>query len=361
MNTKISSIQALRGLAAVAVVGFHSIGVARRFDDYVDHPLINLLEKGWIGLDVFFVLSGYLIAKITFDFVGWGDALAYLKLRIVRIVPAYWTLTCMMIAIIAIYPRQSEAMDLSLLWVLSSLFFFPYFEYGKKSPILFIGWTLNYEMLFYFVVFFGIVFRSKWLALAAISALGVTGVFFVGSNEYWKFISNPIMLEFVIGFMLFQGGRWLRIGATPTFIGGMLGGGGLIILLHASEMINESNRAILGIPIALIIFALINPSSAGLSLANDGLRRLTASVRSMMLIGDSSYSIYLIQAFSLPFCYRALDAAHLAWLGSWLICLLVIVITVFCGLIFFLLVERPMLRFLRGRIGVCRGAGKSSA
>src|SRR5882672_247790 len=124
----LDSVQALRALAALCVVVYH----------------VDFVGRGAFGVDIFFVISGFIICHVTAK-----DHDGFLRKRLIRIVPLYWAGTLCLYCLGLVAPRllQSEP---TLSGLVNSLLFIPYAkEGGRVYPILFLGWTLNYEMFFY--------------------------------------------------------------------------------------------------------------------------------------------------------------------------------------------------------------------
>ncbi|NWG93561.1 MAG: acyltransferase [Parvularculaceae bacterium] len=134
---QILSIQYLRAIAAVLVVALHSTIVIRR--DYA--PEFPMFTTGEFGVDIFFVISGFIMWTIAAEKPT--TPAAFLERRIIRIVPLYWAVTI---------PTAFISTDAGLTFVLPdpwslarSFLFIP--EWNEKlamaAPIVFVGWTLN--------------------------------------------------------------------------------------------------------------------------------------------------------------------------------------------------------------------------
>ena len=140
------SVQALRALAAWFVVGHHFVQLFFNFE--VDAPLAYLFaDKGGIGVDVFFVISGLVIFLATADkpLTPWR----FMLMRVARIAPAYWFYTLLMALLVAAVPSFIPEVQLEAGHILLSMLFVPAQNpagYGVY-PLLDVGWTLNFEML----------------------------------------------------------------------------------------------------------------------------------------------------------------------------------------------------------------------
>lgn len=141
-NTEhVVAIDALRCIAIITVVMYH-------FSWFV-HPLeTTFLRKGYIGVDLFFLVSGFL-ASFTTQKISAGKyaSIKYMTMRVIRIVPAYFiiTLSYLITYIIVSLPLPSWGT------IIKSFLFLPVGSsqgpaYGQ--PVVDVGWTLNYEFFF---------------------------------------------------------------------------------------------------------------------------------------------------------------------------------------------------------------------
>src|SRR5690606_35540078 len=131
-------IQYLRAFAALAVVVFHA---AERTGMH--------FAIGAAGVDVFFVVSGFIMMAISDH--RQTSPFIFLKNRLLRIAPNYWIVTGIMIigAVAGLFPN----MKLDFFHIMGSFFFFPVASPNAEQfwPVLVQGWTLNYEAFFYAV------------------------------------------------------------------------------------------------------------------------------------------------------------------------------------------------------------------
>jgi len=147
----LTSIQALRGFAVMLVVLFHiQHYVAGRLQ------LPNLLPRfdiGVAGVDVFFVISGFIMVYASERlFAQPGGVRVFCLRRIVRIVPMYWAATTVLLVyVLARYADFGAVLGgAGRDYVIASYLFYPYVRPdGWGAPFLGVGWTLNYEMFFY--------------------------------------------------------------------------------------------------------------------------------------------------------------------------------------------------------------------
>lgn len=199
---KLLTLQFLRGIAAVVVVAYHTHGliIKRASELGAEHTFWlaenQFLKIGAIGVDVFFVLSGFIIFYTSRHS---SDMWLYVKKRVVRIYPI-WFVAIFFMSIIAILPGTSAVFE----WkhVLYSLLLIPHYTDGSLTPFLKVGWTLNYEILFYSL--FGICLiltKNKRLELITgiIVFLWVISTIINSNLALFSLLQNPILFEFVIG------------------------------------------------------------------------------------------------------------------------------------------------------------------
>src|SRR3954469_22669081 len=123
----IIAIQILRAVAALGVVLVHA-GVNSSYWGKIELPWA---QQGNAGVDLFFVISGFIMVFISWDkFACRGASLTFFIGRIVRIGPLYWLITTIFV-LFGTYP---------LLKIIGSYLFF----WTGEGPIIYLGWTLNY-------------------------------------------------------------------------------------------------------------------------------------------------------------------------------------------------------------------------
>ncbi len=316
-------IQYLRAAAAIAVVLFHAA------EKTGGHFAI-----GAAGVDVFFVISGFIMWVITARRPV--APLQFLSDRIVRIVPVYWLATMVMVAgaLAGLFPN----LQLSVAHVAASLLFVPMHSpsSGEIWPVLVQGWTLNFEMFFYGVFALALLLpRSRQLAAVALAlaALAVAGAYLQSDNALLLTYTRPIILEFAVGMVL--GHLWLA-GRVPG------AAAGLVLVLAAL-----AGFAAIGIFRLPFDEWTCGPLAAALVL---GVLALEAGgrVRRFALptaLGDASYSIYLWHTFAISVVAKVGERLHIApsaTLFAAAIC------GIAAGLVAYRLIERPLLSFRRG-------------
>lgn len=316
-------IQALRAAAALAVLLHHAL-----------ERLGIRFAVGAAGVDVFFVISGFIILHSLA--ARPMPAGAFLWNRAARIVPLYWAVTLLLVLLAG---RVMPGVQPDVWRVLASLLFIPHRNPdGAVLPLLVPGWTLNFEVFFYILA------AAAWTLPRAWRLPGFFGVLFalVACGVVWR-PENPLLATWTSGLLLqFAGGgalalAWARGTVPGRAVGAALVAAGLAAYaaLEWSGWYDEAWRPLAwGLPaLAIVLGALaLEPRQARAWLAVP--RRL----------GDASYSIYLLHPLIVAAMFR-LVAPH----SASLFVLSAIIAACVVGLASFHLFERPMGSWLRGK------------
>jgi exopolysaccharide production protein ExoZ len=321
------SIQYLRAAAALAVAAYHALQWCE-----------GGFDVGRAGVDVFFVISGVIMWRITAN-RGVSPA-AFLWRRFTRVAPLYWLATLFVAAVAAVWPVFLPEVRPGLAHLLLSLAFIPHLDpRGLPFPTLPPGWTLDYEMIFYLVFALALMFPRRLRARVAVGlllAIVMVGFLFPDSGYFMG--ANPMLLQFAAGLGL---GVFLTEGRTPSSAWGF----GLIVaaaliwtLVQVGGLFTELWRPLLwGAPAVLTVAgALAIESGARLRTPKGPLHQ------GLMALGDASYSIYL---FHLP--ATAIIAHTLGYDRPLLFLPTSMVASVLVGLAVHVGVEKPLLKALR--------------
>lgn len=344
----IVSLQYLRGVAAMLVVFCHAF-------DQLPWLKAQLPNVGLSGVDLFFVISGFIMVFVTTDAAS--SAWSFFRMRIIRIMPLYWLFNFATAALLLTFPRLFQTAAFTLPHFLLSLFFIPHLSPAVPpsiSPFILLGWTLNYEMFFYVIFALALaisVARRVPLTIAVLvtlTALGALSVF--DGSPAWEFYSNNIVLEFVFGMILaslFLNGVLHRLGASVGGIVITLGAAGLILGSYHMEL---ARALVFGFPAALIVAGALSIEAS----------REVPKVQPFLLLGDASYSIYLAHLFPIALERFAWSRLGLPTDGVLPVAAFVSVALVggaLAGIASYLLLERPMLKFMRGSLRTKSVAG----
>lgn len=335
-QAQIQSLQVFRALAALAVVVHHAELSTAAFVGPLPAAVSSLLGFGLLGVDFFFVLSGFIIMFAHMDDNRTHASVKrYTVKRLTRIFPAYWPVGLGMIGLYAVIPGLSagEGRQYSLI---SSVLLLP----ANAAPALSVAWTLVHELMFY-VVFLLYFVSRRWLAVGLITwALVIVWAnLWAGPSGWLRYPLSLLNIEFMFG----VGAAWLvRLrtfegkGPASALVGGAIAC--LAMWLMGPEK-NAYLRLLLALGLALFIVGF-------------AVREQAATVRwpaLLLVLGNASYAIYLVHNPLLSITQRVAGEMALAWPTAmvW-----GVILSVFAGLVYFWLIERPALRFFQSRRNV---------
>lgn len=350
---KLAAIQILRAVAALLVVVSHAI--LRQAEWAPTDPLTSqiAIHIGLLGVWIFFIISGFIMSYTYYDnFARPGATGQFIASRIIRIVPIYWLATALEVAL-----RLRHGAGLDVHKLICSLFFIPVeVEPGPMAamrPTLGVGWTLNYEMMFY-AAFASVLLlsRRKGLTLLIVLMTGVvlTGTFFKpiadtrAPTNLITFYSDPIILLFGVGVLIGAAARWLK-SAYPVRSHAVL----LIVLTVLLVVDVTLFAAFVGtypvdvewIAASWVISAICVVLCVAVRI--DDTRWLT---QRLVQLGDASYSLYLFHIFAI------VAAEKLWWLffgknESWMFVPVSAVAAILAAIAIHSFVEQPIGRQLR--------------
>jgi exopolysaccharide production protein ExoZ len=325
-------IQILRFFAALAVVAFHVLGAPPKGFEAPESALTFALSYGGRGVDLFFVISGFVIFYATH--ASKLTPADFLRRRVERIVPLYFfvifTVTMLAITLPATFgtpdwytPRH----------IIKSLAFIAFTD--GDMPVVYVGWSLEYEMYFYLAVALLMaltrdVWRNIVVIFSAIAMLGqIPGVATALGN--YAFFADPMILEFVLGVVV-----------GSVFINGRIGwqiAVAAACAIAAVLVTDPTSRVIVsGVPATCLV--------AAAALASR--KRIDPSrlERALARLGDASYSIYLAQVETVSLASMAV-AGLIPAIPPLLLLIVTSCIVVALGLALNIFVERPLLKLCR--------------
>lgn len=352
----LTQVQVLRAIAAAAVAVRHAQHDAATLSLQNGHPFQPWNPIPWsAGVDVFFVISGLIMVHASRPlFATPGGGRVFLSRRIARIVPLYWGVTTLYVAVALLAPSLLNQTYINAWFVFASYLFIPAVRPdGIVQPAYELGWTLNYEMFFYVLFAAAISLPLRWAAatvLATLTALVLVGRLAAPLAEPLAFWTNPILLEFAfgvaIGVMLAQGVRFNRPTRAALVAGGL---GALMLAAAYPELYRLLPRPVVyGLPAALIVAA------AALG-RNDG-RPAGPLARWGAAAGDASYALYLLHPFAIRairilFWRTGLVTVLGPWLGPWIFVAVAVPFCLAAALLTYYCVEKPLTSRLRRLLG----------
>jgi exopolysaccharide production protein ExoZ len=307
MQGKLYSIQALRGLGALAVVIFHALSL---------FPFITF-RAGAAGVDLFFVISGIVMSMSITEKT---KPVGFMIRRFIRVAPMYWIATTLAI----FYFASRYHMTISTEHIITSyLFLPPPAEY--VLPILYPGWTLNFEMFFYLVLSILILINNNTI-YTAISILLILGSISKNvSGVAGSYYLTEGLLEFALGLII---GQLIKSGYAPQKIPSIILITSSIIIFSTSSHFKSEGVIAWGIPSALLILGCLGFESSKF-------------IRSQIVqfLGEASYSIYLFHAIAIWIIDWSFPNEH-----SYLIVAMAIILSLSVGSAAYQVIERPLLK-----------------
>ena len=311
------NIQYLRAIAAIATVAHHVITGSYLYD-YDYQNFFNVKQWGKYGVDLFFVISGYIIVYIQ-DKSNKSVSL-FLKNRFLKIVPTYYFLTTFFIFLLFFFPnliKWSLNFELNSTILESYLFYSTRFE---KPPLLYVGWSIEYEIYFYLIFSISIFFK-KFIKEYHFTLIIIIILFII-------FDLQLFVLEFCLGIFVFILTKRYKINQNISFLIFLLG---IIIFAIDVKKTEEIDRFFrYGLPSFLIVLGSINLKEYRLNF--------------FKLLGDASYSIYLIQVFTIPFVFKVITFFSIKDY-NFLFFSVNVIFTVIVGLTFYIFFENKILKF----------------
>lgn len=326
-DTNIQSVQIMRGIASLLVVLLH---ISIKGNQY-NNGALSGFAIGGSGVDLFFIISGYIMCVSTF-----GRSMNFSRFmlhRIRRIMPLYW-LTTTAALIVFLYAPQVVNTSGGETSIWASYVLFPNGKRFLNSN----GWTLSYEF-FYYLIFGIFLTKGTYKAIAGSSLiLGILAIIGVLTDPN-AFLTNILYLEFIFGMSCFYffNKRQLPFPGILLCLAGCL-------LLTAASALNIPDQELWrgfywGIPMLLFF--------AGFLALEDRIRQNHSLVKKLFLgIGNSSYSLYLVHPFALS--GAAMGLKHFGLTGNPFFFTAVLLTTaIITGHLVYLYVERPLTGWVR--------------
>ncbi len=292
------SIQALRGLAALFVVFQH----------------VRFLNFGAFGVDIFFCISGFMIMFTTQKSTQY-----FFRKRLIRILPLYYLMTFGTYGMLLLFPSMFQQTRQDPIFLIKSLLFLPFdIGGGVLQPLVRIGWTVNCEMFFYLLFFisFHISMRFRGLICSAFLTCLVGAVQICSPViSSWQsplggmlspvlmFYGDPVMLEFIFGILAYYLLRFLYgcqlkhpVPMAVSILSAVSIPVIFFLLAFFTSRINVigfRRLPLWGLPaLLLLLLAFL----AGLRISMP---------RFFVLMGNISYSLYLVHYYPVMFLDRA--------------------------------------------------------
>lgn len=341
---RIHSIQVARALAAFMVVAFHGLRIQEKYLPSSD-LLPAFLEIGQTGVDLFFVISGFIMVLVSKDSKAASTA-DFLAKRFLRIYPTYWVYYGALVLVFLVAPGMINSSDSAGIDLLSSFFLFP----SDSLPILLVAWSLTHELWFY-LVFAGMLcapVKLRIYCLALWAALIVCSKHFELSGPFFRVATHNFTIEFILGATSAYAFLHLKNLQTASYLYiWALGTACFLLWFGFAGVLENSVNVIHDIPMsrALLVgggYALMITSFA--MIENSGKLRTHAILKEL---GDASYSIYLSHILVLSILGRVwlsiMGAEGHTTILEALFWTIAFTCTMIGGYIAYIAIERPLL------------------
>ena len=327
------SIQYMRAIAAILVVIHHA---AWKGEQYSTNPLEGFVV-GNIGVDLFFIISGYIMCFTSYK--REVSFLAFIRARIIRIIPLYWVLTSVALLIYLLLPDKVNSSGGSTN-ILASYLLYPV----EGKYLVQNGWSLSYEFYFYFIFALGLsilLFKRYVSTVVILMVLVLLGFFLDSGNIYINFLTNQLLAEFIMGIVAFFVVRKCIIPKNISL---------LIIFLSVTWVfylnIGEGVGVRLidyGIPCCFFFIAFLSLEKYLVKAS----KRYWVSI--FQHLGDSSYSLYLFHPFVLTIMSIMMSQVNLDQYAYVFVTLL-IVASIIGGHCCYLFLEQPLNGVLKNKV-----------
>ena len=275
------------------------------------------ISFGGFGVDIFFIVSGFIIA-----YVASYNSSHFVRRRIIRIVPFYWSATLGLFLIALILPFVLKSTQADMMLLLTSLFFIPHHGPNGVEPLLMLGWTLNFEMYFYLFFAAGLLVSRTYASVVAIGLIALTALLvksFAPDDSVLQFyFANLILLEFVFGIFIYWIFRTYKIRAPRLLF---------------------RNAFIVVICLSLVISAIYLERDFG----------LRSGGRFLLNLGEASYILYLVHPYIIYSVLRLgfVGVEQFADVWKWLLIVGCLGLSMIIAIGLHLFFERPVMARLR--------------
>ncbi|HEO8932587.1 TPA: acyltransferase [Serratia marcescens] len=321
---QINSVQILRGIAALVVILYHTNHKTIHLGMQAD----NVFSWGEIGVDIFFIISGFIMMLVTEKQIS---KLKFFKDRVTRIIPAYWTVT--LIALIAFLLAPSLVNSSGGETGVVQSFTLIKIPYDIKFLVQ-NGWTLTFEFFFYIILAFFInQERVRKLGFSLLAFIIIDMLFATINKDAESFLNDPIKYEFIFGaslYLILSGTLREKLTGIAFII---------IAALSATSMSFTYTRTIeAGLPALIFVLTIISIERVLISHKD--------KVKPMLYLGEISYSLYLVHPFVIQAI--AIAAKKIKYLqNTSVFFLLVIVVSIIASHVFYMIIEKGLTKRIK--------------
>lgn len=312
---------------------------------------VGEFRLGAAGVDLFFVISGFvMLYSIKGKETGLAAASRFLAARAIRIFPLYWLVTSLKVAANFIAPEMLIRPGVAIGWIVCSYLLIPaYAPDGKVEPVISVGWTLSFEMMFYMGLAFLIALRANVVVGSFIlfGSVATLSMFHLPIGAF-NALTNPMVFEFCLGmaaFVLLDRGRKFSVRVASVVSVAAVAAAALTSINFDFETLGQIRLVAWGIPAFFILYAAVSSEDLFMGRA----------ARTVEVMGDASYSIYLTHILTFRVVellsskvFKITGEQNLAMIL--LLMAISIAASALVGIVCYYALEKPVLNFLRRNI-----------
>ncbi len=338
---KLETLQVMRGLAALMVVLFHMEVSIWPGIFHISQPFFSGFEMGSAGVEVFFVISGFIMWHIHHD--DWGLAqkfLPFLYKRATRIYPLYLFVFGITVFFYFLFPAFGSARAQHWGSVLYDAALLP----TEGYPLLVVAWTLQYEMFFYMMFAISLLNRYWGVMLAGMWMLGCTINLFMHTQNFWlAFFFSPLNFLFVLGCLAAQIVQTRRL-VFPHIIG-IMG----VILFFVIGINKTFHLLTIDDGLQSLLYGVVTCMIFGFIQVEEKINFKNYFFRPFVLMGTISYSLYLVHCLAMTvFGLILIKFSLVQYVPLCVLFFLPPIAALMSGLMCFWWVEHPLQRFFKG-------------
>lgn len=332
-------LQAGRGIAACLVVLHHISG--KLVHAQPEAPLFwaGLFDFGWVGVDFFFVLSGFIIAHTLSSRPTPQD---FLTRRLIRIYPPFWVAFGMTLTVALMLPslRGSIQNFTPWQWILGV----GLLPSGFNEPVIGVAWTLHHEVFFYAMA--GLWLIAPWTVQVVTAVLLAVPLYSPQADFPASFLTSPLHWEFLFGILAYLYHRRIHLRAAYW-----ISCSGLAWILLSCAVLTPINDAegglrVMQFGIGFGILAL-GVAAAEYQRALAGQYAQGPMTRIGEKLGEWSFALYLLHIPVILATLKVFSSAHVQGLGLvYGAGMTAFALSVMASAIYYRLVERPLLKKL---------------
>lgn len=335
----IFSLQILRAYAAIIVVLLH---LSHLILKYLNVDLTDIFQFGFSGVQLFFILSGFIITYIHKKDInkGFDRFVFYLKKRFIRIYPIYWVIFFSVFIMAVVFKMPSHIDNISIF--LNNVFLLP----QKDNLLLVVVWTLQYEIFFY-LIFALFILNQRLHKFFYGSFIFLLYVVLYDSALFQNHASFNIFL-FLMGGIIALYYEKLNIDYSKSkfvLMSGILS----YIIVSIFICINDKiplQEIILGVVGSLIIIGLIYLEKNGYNFKK---------FRSLILVGNASYVIYLIHypiiSVLMKLYVKSGVLKHITFFEASIFFIIIsLFVVIFVGILVHKFIEIPLMKYLNRKL-----------